>query len=409
LFLLAAIMFAGALHAPIHAVPPVGTNELKEVRWDAKASSTRLVVEFSQPPDYRSTDDQESNGYFYLDFLGMKTDGMADANYRLDDERLFWLRRRIFPDQRIVRLIVDTNGPHPLVIQKLDNPPRLVVDVFEPGTVPENAKAARVDADATAAVSFDETPFASESLGYLAKPARVGTGPTLRKPFTVIIDPGHGGSSLGAASLSSFQGRKTLEKDIALAISLEVRKALAGIPNIKVIMTRETDKSVGLEERVDFSESKQPDLFVSIHLNAAPGGGARGIEFFYLSERGRSQLEGRIGRSLSSRQKSSPGKKAQQVVQRMARDKTKSLVAKSAAFAATVEAEFRKIDYYRNRNRGLKTANFYVLKNAVCPAILVEVGFMTSTEDITRLRQSKYQKEAAQRIAEAIKRAAQQR
>ena len=179
---------------------------------------------------------------------------------------------------------------------------------------------------------------------------------------SVIIDPGHGGSDQGAVG---FGG--TREKDVALAVSLEVRQILVsrGIP---VVMTRETDRDVApygsddvteLAARSAVANRKGGFLFVSIHCNAFSGSEANGVETYYYPK---SHRDSRLAEILYD----------------------ELLVASNL------------------RGRGVKEANFYVLKHTAVPASLVELAFITNPREEALLRNAAFRQKIAASLANGI-------
>lgn len=169
--------------------------------------------------------------------------------------------------------------------------------------------------------------------------------------IVVMVDPGHGGKDPGAVGLNGLR-----EKDVILPISQQVA-AILQQQGIQVILTRTSDYFVDLAPRVEMAKQAQADLFVSIHANAV---GRRpdvnGLETYYYSN----------GQSLAQ------------------------TIHNSILQAIPI------------RDRGVKQARFYVLRNNPIPAVLVEVGFVTGREDNPRLGTPEYQSQMADAIAQGI-------
>ncbi|MGQ0695415.1 MAG: N-acetylmuramoyl-L-alanine amidase family protein, partial [Nitrospiraceae bacterium] len=144
----------------------------------------------------------------------------------------------------------------------LSNPPRLVVDVTPPV---EQGRA--------------RTSETQEPLPIPSPPAIQPTAPPGKGYKTIVIDPGHGGRDSGARGL-----RFTEEKDITLKVGLGLRELLRKQPGVRVLMTRESDVFVELEDRAKFANSNQADLFVSIHVNSHPSRQVKGIEIYHFGE-----------------------------------------------------------------------------------------------------------------------------
>lgn len=123
----------------------------------------------------------------------------------------------------------------------------------------------------------------------------VSTSPTRA---TIVIDPGHGGTDSGAIG---FTGLK--EKDLTLDIALRIKRLLNQVmPNVRVILTRSSDKAVGLEERIQIANKNKGDLFISVHINSSDRKEAHGFEVYSLdvaSDRHAERLAARENNSLA--------------------------------------------------------------------------------------------------------------
>ncbi|MCK5594981.1 N-acetylmuramoyl-L-alanine amidase [bacterium] len=190
-----------------------------------------------------------------------------------------------------------------------------------------------------------------------------------RKIKVIVIDPGHGGFDPGAVRKyrkGVIFSSKIKEKDINLDIAKRVKKYLKGT-DTRVILTRERDKFISLKHRVGLAKKYKADIFVSIHANAAWDKRMSGIETYYP---------------------------------RKTRDKGVSLKKESRKLAESIHESL--IRHMRARDRGIKDAMFYVLRNAYMPAVLVEVGFISNYYDAKLLKKSSYRKKVAQVIAQGI-------
>ncbi len=215
---------------------------------------------------------------------------------------------------------------------------------------------------------------------------------------TIVIDPGHGGNDEGAAA----PGSRLKEKDVALKIALVVRDELIQA-GFRVIMTRQDDRYVSLQERARLVNSQEADFFLSIHANAAKTRLARGFETFYLSDPVNDAYDpekmpdesylryeffyddhkelGRVLLTLMDKASSEDRAKSIDLAE-MIRDAMKAKL--------------------HSRDRGVKRARFFVLKKTDIPAVLVEVGFLSNPKDENLLKSLKYQKKIAQAIAQGL-------
>lgn len=166
----------------------------------------------------------------------------------------------------------------------------------------------------------------------------------------IVIDPGHGGSDVGAIR------NGITEKSITLDVSKRVRDILTK-KGYTVEMTREADETVSLQDRVSLSESKHPDIFVSIHVNSSEKPEITGIETHYYHQ-------------------------------------------ESLSLAQTVHAALAS--NINSKNRGLFKSKFYVINHTTSPAILVEIGFISNASERAELVSEKRKQATAKAIAEGV-------
>ncbi|MBN2097954.1 MAG: N-acetylmuramoyl-L-alanine amidase [Candidatus Omnitrophica bacterium] len=211
---------------------------------------------------------------------------------------------------------------------------------------------------------------------------------------TVILDAGHGGKDPGAI------GRRGLrEKDVVLDISQRLKKKLNNY-GVKVIMTRETDKFVSLDERsrIANANTRSADFFISVHANASRSKWTSGVEVFYLSE----SIDDN-SRSLNALKDCGlnikdgfSGKNTQAIIMDLLLSEYRRQSKKLARFICnSISKDLNQ------KNRGIKEARFYVLK-AYIPAILIEVGFISSPAEEKKLQQGFYREKIAQAVADGI-------
>jgi len=211
----------------------------------------------------------------------------------------------------------------------------------------------------------------------------------------IVIDPGHGGKDPGAIGPSGLK-----EKDVTLCIARLVRDKLKKA-GYKVIMTRDRDKFISLWKRVYIANKENADLFISIHANSSRSRRACGFEVYYLAPASDEE-----SRALAAAENYPLG-----IAEKIPDD-----TAVQATIWDLLYSENRKdsIQLARNivqalnkkmgtRNRGVKSANFYVLKGAQMPAILVEVGFISNRYEESKLKTWAFRNKIADAIVEGIK------
>ncbi len=217
------------------------------------------------------------------------------------------------------------------------------------------------------------------------------------KPFIVVIDPGHGGKYVGARGING-----ALEKDLNLLVAQNVKRYLDD-EQIDVLLTRNTDSEFSsshktdLDRRVQFAARKNADLFISIHANAARSNAASGFEVYVSPPEDRDATIQRLRdwhRTPSGT--NTANSSGYSSYQTMYTDHRK----KSQRLARLIRDEFKHA--LTTESRGVKEKSLHVLRNAPCPAVLVELGFMTNPEEADLLSRSSYQQKLAKNIAQAI-------
>ncbi|WP_170291656.1 N-acetylmuramoyl-L-alanine amidase [Heliobacterium mobile] len=184
-----------------------------------------------------------------------------------------------------------------------------------------------------------------------AQDYQVIVGKSRNTPYKVMIDAGHGGYDTGAIGHSGVN-----EKDVVLAIAKIVQNRLSA-DHINVAVTRSSDIFVGLQERVDASQTYQPDIFVSIHANSSDNAEAKGTETFYRYDTFRS-------------------------------------------LAQTIQSTV--IDRTQLTDRGVKRGNLWVLCRDDLPSVLVETAFISNPTEEKLLRSPAYQQKVADGIIVGI-------
>jgi N-acetylmuramoyl-L-alanine amidase len=236
--------------------------------------------------------------------------------------------------------------------------------------------------------------------------------PTARagKEKCVIIDPGHGGANQGAKSATTINGKQVFEKDLVFQFAYHLKKVIDNSPNMIAFLTRSDDSLVALGDRVSFAEKHQGDIFVSLHLNDGAGNpNARGVEIFYLSEKGTvdgaaKAVEERentdIGASSAASKGSTPLVK--RILTDLERGKLEEWQYESYLACKRIIETFQQLPFFRNNNRGVKNANFLVLKNFYMPSVLLEIGFITNSQDLQYLVNPQFQRQTATLLYNAL-------
>jgi N-acetylmuramoyl-L-alanine amidase len=238
-----------------------------------------------------------------------------------------------------------------------------------------------------------------------APTVRTATAPSrLRERRRVVVDAGHGGRDRGMSGPING-GPRIYEKDVTLAVSRRLAAALRA-RGVDVVMTRTADTLIGLYDRGPMANASKADLFLSIHVNAAnmrwkSPGAARGFETYFLAEakteeaRRVEQMENDVVR-FETDVDASKGDPLSFIINDMAQNEH---LRESSDLAAAIQDGLGGA--HSGPNRGVKQANFAVLRTAYMPAVLVELGFGTNRDDAALLADARGQERLAQAIADA--------
>jgi len=243
-----------------------------------------------------------------------------------------------------------------------------------------------------ASISRSQTPGA-----FIPVP---GHKPTLPRKPIIALDPGHGGKDPGAISLNGVY-----EKDIVLSMGKELRQALIGTGRYRVFMTRESDVSVHLRERVRRARQAEADLFVSIHADAIRNPSVRGLSVYTLSEKA-SDAE---AAALADRENkadiilgmdfSAESPDVTNILIDLAQRETMN---RSVRFANTLLTELPQ--EVRTLNHSRRYAGFAVLKAPDVPSALLEMGYLSNHTEEKLLRQRAYRAKLVHAVVRSLDR-----
>src|SRR5215217_1304433 len=223
------------------------------------------------------------------------------------------------------------------------------------------------------------------------------------KVNTVVIDAGHGGKDPGT------RGRVTKEKDVALAVALELgRKIKEETPDVKVLYTRSTDVFIELGERSAFANRNNADLFISVHCNATPSSrSVRGTETFVM---GLHKTQGNLDvakrensvilQETNYKQKYKGFDPNSPLAHIMLANYQSAFISSSLRLADLIEKKFQSVS--DRDSRGVKQAGFLVLWRCAMPAVLIETGFLSTPDEEEYLGSEDGQREVAESIHQAF-------
>jgi N-acetylmuramoyl-L-alanine amidase len=260
----------------------------------------------------------------------------------------------------------------------------------------------RPDADARPVSIGGGSPRGAEATSAVRAPVAPDT--RRRSTRSVVIDAGHGGPDNGMSG-TTVTGTRVYEKQITLAIALKVAEALRA-EGITVHLTRSRDTLIALSDRGRIANQKRADLFLSIHVNAAnprwrDATAARGFETYFLAE-AKTEDESRVERMENEAVRFETGANAPRgdplsfIINDMAQNEH---LREASDLAGEVQRRLRAT--HPGTDRGVKQANFSVLRGSFMPAVLIEVGFGTNRAEATYLTTPARQTDIATAISVA--------
>ncbi len=217
-----------------------------------------------------------------------------------------------------------------------------------------------------------------------------------RRRYTIVLDPGHGGSETGAVGPGG-----SAEADLTLLIARALRIELKRRLPVEVVMTRKEDVDVALETRTAVANENRADLFISLHFNSSFGSRPRGAETYFLSREASDQQAAAVAaaENAAAAGDTDPEFELKMILWDLAQSHH---LAKSQRFANLVQEELNLA--LGLRDRGVKQAPFTVLMGARMPAVLVELGFLSNPEEEERLQSPVYRAELVDALVQAVSR-----
>ena len=211
---------------------------------------------------------------------------------------------------------------------------------------------------------------------------------------TVVIDAGHGGDEHGARGP---QG--TLEKDVTLSVARRLKAAIESRLGVRVILTRDGDQTIGLDERAAVANNNKADAFISLHANASVRASASGAEVFYLSLADYGDRAQRVAQGESETLPVLGGgtRDIEVILWEMAQARH---IEDSAVLAQVVEAVLR--ERVPMSPRAIQQAPFRVLVGANMPAVLVEMAFISNPGQEKQLTSEAFQSSIAQALVDGL-------
>ena len=260
-----------------------------------------------------------------------------------------------------------------------------------------------IDVVAASQAAFDEELSAQIKTSSInastAKGDRLGAHEeSSSRTFTIVIDPGHGGIDPGAKGRSG-----TIEKSVTLAFAEALRDILVANRNYRVVMTRDADQFLRLDERVRIARQNDADLLISIHADTIRYKSVRGATVYTISDRASDSMAAEIAESenraddIAGMPMTEDTEEVADILIDLARRETQALSVRVAQ--KVVDGLGKEVKLINNPHR---YAGFRVLRAPDVPSVLLELGYLSNVEDEALLRSPEWRQQAAEVLARAI-------
>lgn len=359
-----------------------------KITWNASQNKfeERSPITLTLPPVQKMRDRHR------LEF-----DVKNEASYRLveQSDKRIWLRFIRARTTGSETFEGDTVIPEIRVVQRRKN-----ADIFI--SIGKNARSNRLSynpqthklvVDVFSTVEEDKLTPAGSVVSGAAVPlsARKNIKPaTDKRIWTIVIDAGHGGHDTGAIGI-----RGTYEKDVNIKMARALAVELKKQKNFRVILTRDDDEFVTLSDRTEIANSAQADFFVSIHCNSSLSPKSSGTELYVLSPDATDEAAAAVARlensvvALESKKGAKPDKLNELLASMAVNNYLNESMECAALLAKTIKAQ-------------TKEANFYVLRGAQMPSLLIELDYLSNPVAELKLRSSRFRSQMAKSIAMGI-------
>jgi len=313
------------------------------------------------------------------------------------DPLLALVREREGAGQRAAQAVQDALGE---LIARVDRPGASATAPTASAPLPQAASAPAA-ATAASAPPGPPVPVTAAAPAHQPPPT-ANERQRVDRLIIVALDPGHGGEDPGAVGPSGLR-----EKDVVLAVGLALREKLNALPGMRVMMTRDADFFVPLDERVRKARRVQADLFVSIHADAFFRPEARGASVFALSTKGATST---AARWMAQRENSADQVggvniarvRDRQVLSALLDMSTTAQIKDSLRLGSEVLSRIGQVG--RLHKAQVEQAGFAVLKAPDIPSILVETAFISNPEEEDKLRDPGYRAKLVDALASGIQR-----
>lgn len=382
----------------VPAITMAGANaEIQNLRHWSNPTYTRVVVDLSDSTEYRYNHlpGDASKGIsprVYVDIPDSTRDVTVDPVIEIKDGILRQVRFGT-PVPGKTRVVLDLVTKADFKVFHLEDPYRIVIDIGGNQQPVLSSRSPEIRSeqgrDAVAEVLGRASDAAPDRTAVTKKNGKS----ELRR---IVVDAGHGGKDPGAVGPNGV-----LEKDITLAMARLLKKQLEKDFGCEVILTRDRDVFLPLEERTAIANKVGADLFISLHANASTHRSAHGTETYYLNLSKNDQAAGVAARENGTTLKE-VGDLEAILFDLMANAKINESGRLAAEIQKSMVSQLSR-KYSDVRDLGVRQGPFYVLLGATMPSVLVEAAFISNYREEARLGTQDFQQNTALAISQAVR------
>lgn len=437
------VQTGGRLSDPVAELAPAGQASgpqapitIRDIKRTSIEGGMRVTIELDGELSYRAEQLERPRRVFFDLKDTRPVPSLQDATLKFGDELVREVRLGRHP-RNTTRIVFDMQGVDSYSVFTLYNPYRMVIDFkasaahgvgrtrsaeavpkSAPGiadlppvplvasslpsptiSVPVPAKAARESVDplprplasrpVSSATAIPPAVPSANSDGRFSIARQLGLGVS-----RVVIDAGHGGHDPGAQSTGISESELTLD------VALRLGRLLERQPGTDVVMTRDTDVFIPLEERTAIANREGADLFLSIHANASRNSTARGVETYFLNFASSPEAS-----AVAARENSASARAMHSLPEIVRAIALNNKIDESRDFADMVQRSMVRGLAARNRqvrDLGVKQAPFVVLIGAAMPSVLAEISFVTNKQEGQLLKTGAYRQQIAEALFDAV-------
>jgi N-acetylmuramoyl-L-alanine amidase len=381
---------------------PGTTVSLRDIKRTPLPDGMRVTMELDGEAEYRSERLERPRRVFF-DLKNVRAvSALQDATLKFTDAAVREIRLGRHPNT--TRVVIDMEGLDTYSVFTLYEPFRVVIDFQKAAPIaavkPELPPPAPVAPPTPPAVSPKYTdapippmtppsPPSANSNGQFSLARQLGLGVS-----RIVIDAGHGGHDPGA------RANGIVEAELVLDVATRVAKLLQKQPGFEVVMTRDRDVFIPLEERTAIANREGADLFLSVHANASRNIRARGVETYFLNFASNPEAE-----AVAARENSGSAKTMHNLPEIVKAIALNNKIDESRDLAGIVQKSMMRRLGQRNRqlkDLGVKQAPFVVLIGAGMPSVLAEISFVTHRQESQLLKTAAYRQQIAEALFDGI-------